>query len=230
MFAGDAAASRSASRAGSAPSRRRRRCAGHRGTCRASGRRHCGCSAPGSSPAPPHRRSGLRPDTACPGGSATIAKPVGTGGSLGFRRSADRSSSAARPAAGSRRAAAMVTNTRSSDCALGMPLVGTLGSGVASGGCSDGHRKARSMRSCAPGWRCIGTRIAAGGTLKATPADRDRQRRRIRSERRALPARPQHCRMKPVAAATGHADRDQWQRQQAAMPLAPAWRVSAERT
>jgi hypothetical protein len=39
-----------------------------------------------------------------------------------------------------------------------------------SGGSSEGHRKARSRRSCAPGRRCTGTRMAAGGTLKVTPA------------------------------------------------------------
>src|SRR5437016_14660347 len=62
-------------------------------------------------------------------------------------------------------ATAMVTNSRSSVLvgAVGTPVVG-------SGGSSDGHRYERSTRSCAPGRRCTGTRIAAGDTLKATPA------------------------------------------------------------
>ena len=40
---------------------------------------------------------------------------------------------------------------------------------VARGGSSEGHRKARSTRACAPARRCGLKRIAAGGTLKATP-------------------------------------------------------------
>src|SRR5215468_416899 len=39
-----------------------------------------------------------------------------------------------------------------------------------SGGSSEGHRKARSTRSWEPARRCTGTRMAAGGTLKAVPA------------------------------------------------------------
>src|SRR5438874_9753940 len=37
----------------------------------------------------------------------------------------------------------------------------------ASGGSSEGKLKLRSMRSCAPEWRCIFMRIAAVGTLKS---------------------------------------------------------------
>jgi len=40
----------------------------------------------------------------------------------------------------------------------------------AGGGVSEGQRKARSMRSCVPAWRNTLARIAAGGTLKSTPA------------------------------------------------------------
>ena len=39
-----------------------------------------------------------------------------------------------------------------------------------SAGLSEGHMKARSIRSCAPGRRCTGMRMAAGGTSNATPA------------------------------------------------------------
>ena len=123
------------------------------------------------------------------------------------------------------RAAAMVTKMRSNDCAFGRPLVGTLGSGAASGGCNDGHRNARSMRSCAPGWRWIGTRMAAGGTLKATPAT-------VTGSAGAFgpsggPGQRGHstCRMKPVAAATATPSDEQRQRQQAAVLPARARRV-----
>src|SRR5262249_47598582 len=41
---------------------------------------------------------------------------------------------------------------------------------VAFGGLSEGHRKTKSTRACAPGRRCAATRIAAGGSWNATPA------------------------------------------------------------
>src|SRR5438128_8173534 len=59
----------------------------------------------------------------------------------------------------------MVMNSRS----IGGAASAGAGLATASGGSSEGHRKARSTRSCAPGWRCIGTRIAAGGRLNNTP-------------------------------------------------------------
>src|SRR6185295_6614764 len=66
----------------------------------------------------------------------------------------------------------MVTNRRSTigDCAIGAPAGGAADFAAASGGSSKGHRKTRSTRSCAPGWRCTALRMAAGGTLNATPA------------------------------------------------------------
>ena len=120
----------------------------------------------------------------------------------------------------------MVTKTRSNGFAFGIPLVGTFGNGAGSGGCSDGHKNPRSMRSCAPGWRCIGTRTAAGGTLNATPAT-------VTGNAGAFgpsggPCQPGQstCRMKPVAAATPMPTAMQGQHQrQAAMLLALARRV-----
>jgi hypothetical protein len=66
----------------------------------------------------------------------------------------------------------MVTKMRSTLGGAGSPSRAAGGGGFpfASGGASDGQRKARSTRSCAPGRRCTGTRMAAGGRLKATPA------------------------------------------------------------
>ncbi len=46
---------------------------------------------------------------------------------------------------------------------------GRRGFGGRVGGASDGHRNARSRRSCAPEWRCAEARIAPGGTLNSTP-------------------------------------------------------------
>ena len=59
----------------------------------------------------------------------------------------------------------MVMNSRSIGGAV------SLGAGAPSdrAAASDGQRNARSSRSCAPGRRCIGTRIAPGGTLNSTP-------------------------------------------------------------
>src|SRR5262249_7367555 len=69
-------------------------------------------------------------------------------------------------------AAAMLMNTRvgvreASNSVFG----GGKGSfAVAFGGLSEGHRKTKSTRACAPGRRCAATRIAAGGSWNATPA------------------------------------------------------------
>ena len=59
----------------------------------------------------------------------------------------------------------MVTNSRS----LTSRRLTAARLDVESGGVSEGHTKLRSMRTCAPGRRCTLKRIAAGGTLNATP-------------------------------------------------------------
>ena len=70
----------------------------------------------------------------------------------------------------------MVTNRRSFVFGIGTASSSFAAAGAAapvtspSGGASEGQRKTRSIRSCAPGWRCTAARIAAGGTLKSTPA------------------------------------------------------------
>ena len=61
---------------------------------------------------------------------------------------------------------AMVTKIRSVTLGASAGVMAVAGEG----GSSEGHRKTRSTRACGPARRCILKRIAAGGTLKATPA------------------------------------------------------------
>src|SRR4051795_1534757 len=69
-------------------------------------------------------------------------------------------------------AAASVTKIR---CNAGgepgtLPLIGAFGFVFGDGGSKEGQRNARSIRSCVPGRRWTGTRMAAGGMLNVIPA------------------------------------------------------------
>src|SRR6516225_7026366 len=69
-------------------------------------------------------------------------------------------------------AAAIVTKIRSN---VGLAMADAFGGGdgdfgARSGGSSEGHKKARSTRSCAPARRCTAMRKAEGGILNGVPA------------------------------------------------------------
>ena len=124
------------------------------------------------------------------------------------------------------RAAAMVTKTRSNGCAFGMPLVGTFGSGAAVRRLQRRPQEGEIDALMRAGLALHRHADRGRRHVEGDARDRDRQRGRIRPERRARPARPEHMQDEAGGGGDRHADDEQRQRQQAAMLLALARRVS----
>ena len=187
-------ASPRASRAESAPRRRPLRCAVRRGRCRASGRRRCGCSGPGI-----FRRGRIVDQVLALIGRSVAEREHGetarAGNRLGRGIARIDGRAPARPAPACRRPPAMVTKMRSRiDCGAGARRAsGAAGFAAGQAGSSEGHRKARSTRSCAPGPPLHRHADRRRRHVEGDAGDRDRQRRRVERDRRF-----------PASAATAH--------------------------